>query len=46
MFIGPRFGKLEVVLFALGKACAPKALTASSEFGAKENFIDCPDRGR
>ena len=43
--IGPRLGRFgpgnEV-----GKAEAPKALTARSLFGAKENFIDCPERGR
>ena len=34
----------DAMVFAFGKACGPNALRASSEFGAKENFIDCPDR--
>jgi len=36
----------DAAVFAFGKACGPNALRASSEFGAKENFIDCPDRGK
>ena len=43
--IGPRLGKFGPAE-AVGKAEAPKALTASSLLGAKENFIDWPERGR
>ena len=46
MFMGPRFGILDIVLLALGNASFPNAFRASSDVGANENFICVPDRGK